>query len=98
MRTDTIVTRLLWSIRKWLCVILIQRKRVLNSREAAIYLMTSLKDVYTLTGNHCLPFHITRQQLLFFKRKEIDAWLRKRRRKDLPVFLKKKKYQMWNSR
>ncbi|HET6557597.1 MAG TPA: helix-turn-helix domain-containing protein [Prolixibacteraceae bacterium] len=83
MRTNTIVTRF-WGIRNWLKVWLISRKQTLNTREAAIYLNTSLKYVYQLTGDYHLPFHRTKKQLLYFKKKEIDHWLMARHGRNFP--------------
>lgn len=78
------LNRILKGIKLWI----ISCKTILTSKEAAIYLKTDVITIYRLTDRYHLPAYKTQKQLLYFKRKEIDAWLKPRRRKDLPQTLR----------
>lgn len=78
----TYLQKVLKSILKWLERTLISRKTLLTSREAALYLNTSIAYLYRLTAEYYLPYYKTSQNLLYFRRKEIDTWLKTRYRID----------------
>lgn len=87
----TFINRKLKSILKWLERTLISRKTLLTSREAALYLGTSPGYLYKLTAEYHLPCYKTSHHLLYFKRKEIDYWLKTRYRIDFCTPVRKTK-------
>lgn len=88
----TIINKQLKRILKWLERYLISRKTLLSTREAAIYLDTSIAYIYRLTADYNLPYYKASHHLLYFKRKEIDAWLKTRYRIDFQTPTRKIKY------
>lgn len=89
----TFIFKKLQSVSDWLRLWWISGKRILTAREAACYLKTDVHTIYRLKERYYLPSHKTQKQLLNFKRKEIDDWLKPRRRRDLPATLKKSREQ-----
>lgn len=87
----TFIQSKLKRILHWLKLWIISGKTILTAKEAAIYLKTDVVTIYRLKDRYYLPSHKTQNQLLYFKRKEIDAWLQPRRRRDLPQALREKK-------
>lgn len=89
MRTQTIAQKLT-CLPYWLKFLLISRKRVLNTRQAAVYLKTTIKSVYHWSCYYHLPSTRDKKHHLRFKRKDIDAWLVQRKRKDFPRSTRKR--------
>lgn len=89
MRTETIVKKVA-CIAYWLKFLLISRKRVLNTRQAAIYLKTTTRNVYRWSCYYHLPSVKNKKKHLRFRRKDIDAWLVQRKRKDFPRSTRKR--------
>lgn len=83
MRTLSFNKRLLFILNglKWW---IISGKKTLTARQAALYLRTDVSTIYRLKERYYLPYYKTQQQHLYFKRSEIDAWLKPRRRRELP--------------
>lgn len=80
-------------ILNWLKLWVISGKKILTAKETAAYLKTDVTTIYRLKDRYYLPAYKTQKQHLYFKRKEIDAWLQPRRRRDLPSVLREIKKQ-----
>lgn len=87
MRTLSVNKRLLFILNQ-LKLWIIGGKKWLTTRQAALYLHTDVPTICLLTQRYDLPYYQTYRHTLYFKRSEIDAWLKPRPRRKLCASLK----------
>ena len=67
-------------IEQLICEQSLERKEVLNFREACTYLDLSESYLYKLTAGRKIPHFSPNNKKLFFKRSELEKWLLRNRR------------------
>lgn len=75
MSEQKFIIQKLESIKKMLTEQGLLKKEVLTFNEAAGYLEVSHSHLYKMTSSGTVPFYKPNGKKIYFRRKELDAWL-----------------------